>query len=649
MEQNLKRKRDEDCPRITFNAGDRTFDRLLKEESLEDMISVVRKKLGYATDIPMRFSQLRDGRKVDLEDDDDFEAFCSAARSLPAVTIEVTALSDDREATTQPEELPVTKRKKRKLQEAAEPIPGGGKTAENSGQRRKTSADSVEVQNPPPPKKKKRKHTEKDSSKDSATATEKEQPTNAAGGVKPSAPATSVKVAVPLPNSTENYSQDAPQEDSTQPSTEKTEKVKKRKKKAQQETDDVIEKTKQAAKSPEAPQPKQAGPVAPIVNSVNKKPGQNDKSTSAATRQDDGVARTDSEATIVDKPKKKEKKNNKTADDAAQSPKDAVVEPTAQDDDSERPKKRRKKKKTFAKDVDEPTDSTEPQVDAVVIKRRRDKPPAAASTAAAAVPHKDLTTPPSETTSGGDTPTTNVKALAGKSSHDKDVADKALKKKKKTGDRSLEETSGAANKDKKGNSKKSSANKHVSDDEETESPKPEKKTKAKPKSKAPEKEPTPSSSDEEIQEEAERTVTVVLSKQGPTKPVNGVAELTTQPTEKEKTVKGTAPVPKQTLPSAGPKPVVPTPPNPQPSEVPKRKITRPSDDQCPLCLVNPRHVPSRCRLIRQTGLKGLQDRLEEIEGTEVGTEDVAWKNKLIKDIKGHITKKEAKEGKGKVR
>ncbi|KJA28973.1 hypothetical protein HYPSUDRAFT_82534 [Hypholoma sublateritium FD-334 SS-4] len=43
------------------------------------MKEVVRKKLGVSTATPVYLTQLRDGRTVDLEDDDDFEAFSSSA------------------------------------------------------------------------------------------------------------------------------------------------------------------------------------------------------------------------------------------------------------------------------------------------------------------------------------------------------------------------------------------------------------------------------------------------------------------------------------------------------------------------------------------------------------------------------------------
>ena len=81
-----KRKRDVDCPRITYDTSTRLFERLFEgdeqvkfifladvaepclEESLEEMKNVVRKKLGLHSSIPVHLSQLRVGRTIDLED-----------------------------------------------------------------------------------------------------------------------------------------------------------------------------------------------------------------------------------------------------------------------------------------------------------------------------------------------------------------------------------------------------------------------------------------------------------------------------------------------------------------------------------------------------------------------------------------------------
>ncbi|KDR75752.1 hypothetical protein GALMADRAFT_500086, partial [Galerina marginata CBS 339.88] len=68
METTKKRKRDGELPRITYDTATRTFDRLFKEESLDALKDVVRKKLNVSSSVPVYLSQLRDGKSVDLDD-----------------------------------------------------------------------------------------------------------------------------------------------------------------------------------------------------------------------------------------------------------------------------------------------------------------------------------------------------------------------------------------------------------------------------------------------------------------------------------------------------------------------------------------------------------------------------------------------------
>jgi hypothetical protein len=86
MDSGRKRKRDADCPRITYHApDDRTFDRLFtrtpflgcrfrprlttpSDSSLAEMKASVRKKLTLPPDTPLQLVQLRNGRNIDLED-----------------------------------------------------------------------------------------------------------------------------------------------------------------------------------------------------------------------------------------------------------------------------------------------------------------------------------------------------------------------------------------------------------------------------------------------------------------------------------------------------------------------------------------------------------------------------------------------------
>ncbi|KAJ3724658.1 hypothetical protein C8R42DRAFT_458299 [Lentinula raphanica] len=85
-----KRKRETKAPRITYHAATRTFDRLFKEESLDETRDVVRKKLGLPDSSNIRLAQIRGDHTVDLEDEDDFDAFYAVAHSKMAIEVEVT-------------------------------------------------------------------------------------------------------------------------------------------------------------------------------------------------------------------------------------------------------------------------------------------------------------------------------------------------------------------------------------------------------------------------------------------------------------------------------------------------------------------------------------------------------------------------------
>ncbi|KAM6502545.1 hypothetical protein JOM56_002522 [Amanita muscaria] len=76
-------------PRITFHAPGKTFDRLLKERSLSDLKETVREKLGQGSRSVVQLTQLRNGQLVDLEDEDDFDAFCAIANEQRHATIQV--------------------------------------------------------------------------------------------------------------------------------------------------------------------------------------------------------------------------------------------------------------------------------------------------------------------------------------------------------------------------------------------------------------------------------------------------------------------------------------------------------------------------------------------------------------------------------
>ncbi|KAF8893998.1 hypothetical protein BD779DRAFT_968542 [Infundibulicybe gibba] len=90
MDNGGKRKRDSDQPRITYHTADRTFDRLFKEKSLNEMKSVVRQKLGLSPVASIHLAQLREDKRIDLEDDDDFDAFLVVIHSTSLVNVMVT-------------------------------------------------------------------------------------------------------------------------------------------------------------------------------------------------------------------------------------------------------------------------------------------------------------------------------------------------------------------------------------------------------------------------------------------------------------------------------------------------------------------------------------------------------------------------------
>ncbi|KAF7428195.1 hypothetical protein PC9H_007416 [Pleurotus ostreatus] len=84
-----KRKRDYDRPRITYFAPGRTFERLFQEESLEETKSVVRRKLGVPENSDISLAQIRGEQVIDLDDEDDFEAFASLAYRSYSMSVRV--------------------------------------------------------------------------------------------------------------------------------------------------------------------------------------------------------------------------------------------------------------------------------------------------------------------------------------------------------------------------------------------------------------------------------------------------------------------------------------------------------------------------------------------------------------------------------
>ncbi|TCD63041.1 hypothetical protein EIP91_006054 [Steccherinum ochraceum] len=91
--ESRKRKREEDVSAalLTFHApGDKRFDRLLRDPSLDEMKNAIRKKLKVSADSSIHLAQLRDGRKIDLDDEDDFDALWVLASKQKAVEISIT-------------------------------------------------------------------------------------------------------------------------------------------------------------------------------------------------------------------------------------------------------------------------------------------------------------------------------------------------------------------------------------------------------------------------------------------------------------------------------------------------------------------------------------------------------------------------------
>ncbi|KDQ57776.1 hypothetical protein JAAARDRAFT_275314 [Jaapia argillacea MUCL 33604] len=85
-----KRNLAQDPPRITYHTPDRIFERLFKENSLDELKTTARRKLGLSADHPIQLSQLRDEKTIELEDDDDFDAFRVFSKSTSSMQIRVT-------------------------------------------------------------------------------------------------------------------------------------------------------------------------------------------------------------------------------------------------------------------------------------------------------------------------------------------------------------------------------------------------------------------------------------------------------------------------------------------------------------------------------------------------------------------------------
>ncbi|KAI0743808.1 hypothetical protein C8Q80DRAFT_1183236 [Daedaleopsis nitida] len=103
-----KRKRDDEGTIVTFYAPDRTFARVYKGQSFDETKDMVRKKLALTDDASIRFARLHEGRFIELDDDDDFEAFRHLAKHAASLDVSVmvgnrapTILSRDPSASVQ--------------------------------------------------------------------------------------------------------------------------------------------------------------------------------------------------------------------------------------------------------------------------------------------------------------------------------------------------------------------------------------------------------------------------------------------------------------------------------------------------------------------------------------------------------------------
>ncbi|KAF8633367.1 hypothetical protein AX17_004538 [Amanita inopinata Kibby_2008] len=132
MDNNDRRDRNVDYPRITFHASGRTFDRLFKgivlpfrqhavvtssftiENTLNDLKQTVKRKLGLPLDSVVNLAQLREGRVIDLEDEDDFDAFYTVAHSQRQVDVQINTTQVDAVASSKPPSADREKRRKHK-------------------------------------------------------------------------------------------------------------------------------------------------------------------------------------------------------------------------------------------------------------------------------------------------------------------------------------------------------------------------------------------------------------------------------------------------------------------------------------------------------------------------------------------------------
>ncbi|KAG1777480.1 hypothetical protein EV702DRAFT_1101487 [Suillus placidus] len=77
---------------ITYHAGDRKFERIFKEKSLAETMFMVRTKLQPPSNSTITLKQRRSGDPdmfIDLDDEDDFDAFCVHVRTVSLKSVDV--------------------------------------------------------------------------------------------------------------------------------------------------------------------------------------------------------------------------------------------------------------------------------------------------------------------------------------------------------------------------------------------------------------------------------------------------------------------------------------------------------------------------------------------------------------------------------
>ncbi|KAI0311959.1 hypothetical protein OF83DRAFT_1177085 [Amylostereum chailletii] len=144
-------------PRVTYHAEGRTFDRLFKEASLKETRDVVRRKLGLPSATAVELSQLREGKKIDLEDDDDFDAFRALARSRSHAEVLVTIKDAASVSESPTRDGQAESSRKRGRSPSPPPAPPAAKPVSSKGKKKAQLPETSVTPETPVPEKKKRK------------------------------------------------------------------------------------------------------------------------------------------------------------------------------------------------------------------------------------------------------------------------------------------------------------------------------------------------------------------------------------------------------------------------------------------------------------------------------------------------------------